>query len=141
MTANIIIAEDNDQVAAELIKIVKSCIENASGDKAVIGLSGGSLPKFLANGMKSDLGKDIDWSKVIFIFCDERMVPFEDPESTLGLYRKLFADTSIKDEQFVKVSVTMDVETAAKDYEKKLVELMGNEPKADLLLLGMGPDG
>ena len=81
MTANIIIAEDNDQVAAELIKIVKSCIENASGDKAVIGLSGGSLPKFLANGMKSDLGKDIDWSKVIFIFCDLDFMDF------IGIFR------------------------------------------------------
>ena len=73
-TANIIIAENNDQVALELIKIVKRSIDMADNGKAVIGLSGGSLPKFLVAGINTDLGKDVNWSKVTFIFCDERMV-------------------------------------------------------------------
>ena len=78
---NIIIAENGNQVALELIKIVKCCLEKAEGEgnKAVIGVSGGSLPKFLVQGIQSDLGKDIDWSKVTFIFCDERMVDTSHP--------------------------------------------------------------
>ena len=39
------------------------------------------------------------------------------------------------------MAVDLDVDSAAKDYEEKLKVLMGNQPKADLLLLGMGPDG
>ena len=142
MDPKIIIANDNDEVAAELIKVVKEAIDNAKDtEKAVIGLSGGSLPKFLAAGMKTEVGKSINWSKVNFIFCDERLVAFDDPESTLGLYLKLFKDTDIKEEQFVKVTVDLDVEAAAKDYEDKLKSIMGDKPQADLLLLGMGPDG
>ena len=137
---NVIIAENNDQVALELIKIVKDCIEKAN-DKAVIGVSGGSLPKFLVQGINTDLGKNIEWNKVTFIFCDERMVDFENAESTFGLYKKLLAGSPIKEEQFLKVSVNLDVTSAAKDYEEKIKSLMGQQPKADLLLLGMGPDG
>mgnify|MGYP001240171416 FL=1 len=86
--------------------------------------------------MKTDTGKSIDWAKVTFIFCDERLVPFDNPESTLGLYLNLFKDTDIKEEQFLKVAVDLDVESAAKDYEDKLKAVMGDQPKADLLLLG-----
>ena len=64
--------------------------------------------------MKTDTGKSIDWAKVTFIFCDERLVPFDNPESTLGLYLNLFKDTDIKEEQFLKVAVDLDVESAAK---------------------------
>ena len=139
-TPNIIIAENNEQVALELMKIVKECIEKAS-EKAVIGVSGGSLPKFLVQGINTDFGKEIEWSKVTFIFCDERMVEFENAESTFGLYKKLLEGSPIEEEQFLKVDVELDVVSAARDYERKIKTLMGNEPKADLLLLGMGPDG
>ena len=138
MAPKIIVAENNDQVATELINIVKGALDKIgdSSEKAIIGLSGGSLPKFLAAGMKTDTGKSIDWAKVTFIFCDERLVPFDNPESTLGLYLNLFKDTDIKEEQFLKVAVDLDVESAAKDYEDKLKAVMGDQPKADLLLLG-----
>ena len=140
---NIIIAENGDQVALELIKIVKSClekVEEGGNHKAVIGVSGGSLPKFLVQGIHSDLGKDIDWSKVTFIFCDERMVDISHPDSTMGLYKNLLAESPIKySDQFLEVAVNLDVESAAVDYEDKLKSLMGKEdqpPRIDLLLLG-----
>ena len=138
MAPKIIISENNEQVAIELITIVKSTLNKIedSSEKAIIGLSGGSLPKFLAAGMKTEIGKSIDWSKVTFIFCDERLVPFDNPESTLGLYLNLFKDTDIKEEQFLKVDVDLDVESAAKNYENKLKLVMGDQPQADLLLLG-----
>ena len=30
----------------------------------------------------------MDWSKVKFVFCDERLVPFDDADSTYGVYKK-----------------------------------------------------
>ena len=144
MEPTVLIAENNEKVALELIQVIKVSIDNAQDkDNVVIGLSGGSLPKFLVAAMKTDLGKVIDWTKVTFIFCDERMVAFDDPESTYGLYKELFKNNfpSITEEQFLRVDVDLDVETAAKDYEHRLKKLMGEKPIADLLLLGMGPDG
>ena len=143
MTSPIVkIADNNDKVAEELIKVVKDVADQSADDVIKIGLSGGSLPKFLAAGMKSDIGKSIPWSKVKFFFCDERMVPTEDADSTLGLYLSLFKSLDdIKAEQFVSVAVDLDVDQAAADYEDKLKSLMGTDVQADLLLLGMGPDG
>lgn len=143
MTSPIVkIADNNDKVAEELIKVVKEVADQSADDVIKIGLSGGSLPKFLAAGMKSDIGKSIPWSKVKFFFCDERMVPTEDADSTLGLYLSLFKSLDdIKAEQFVSVAVDLDVDQAAADYEDKLKSLMGTDVQADLLLLGMGPDG
>merc|ERR1712165_530012 len=61
----------------------------------------------------------------------------------MGLYKKLLAESPIKvDEQFIEVAVNLDVESAAIDYEDKLKSMMGtDQPRIDLLLLGMGPDG
>ena len=42
------------------------------------------MPNFFAEAVK-DLS--VDWTKVKFIFCDERMVPDDDPESTFGIYK------------------------------------------------------
>ena len=82
--ANVIIAESKDQIALELITVIKNAIDNV--ENPVIGLSGGSLPNFLVAGIQSDQGKTIDWSKAKFIFCDERMVPQEDPASKFFSY-------------------------------------------------------
>ena len=41
----------------------------------------------------------------------------------------------------MSVAVDLDVDQAAADYEDKLKSLMGTDVQADLLLLGMGPDG
>ena len=144
MSSVVKIADNNDQVAEELIKVVKEVADKQIAKDVIhIGLSGGSLPKFLAAGMKSDIGKSIPWSKVKFFFCDERMVPTEDADSTLGLYLSLFKDlpVDIKADQFVPVAVDLDVDQAAQDYQDKLKSLMGPDVQADLLLLGMGPDG
>ena len=43
------------------------------------------MPNFFAAAAKN---LDIDWNRVKFIFCDERMVPENDPESTFGLYKE-----------------------------------------------------
>jgi hypothetical protein len=30
---------------------------------------------------------NVDWAKVKFFFCDERMVPLDDADSTFGVYK------------------------------------------------------
>ena len=45
---------------------------------------GGSLPDFFCQ-VASQL--NLDWNRVKFIFCDERMLTEDDPESTFGVYK------------------------------------------------------
>lgn len=117
-----------------------------SGRPFVLGLSGGSLPKFLVGAIGSM--PTFDWSKIKFIFCDERLVSFEDGDSTYKVYRDTLVPAlaeqkkvTISEEAFVRIDTSLNDSAAdsAVDYANKLAAL-GVE-SYDALLLGMGPDG
>ncbi|XP_037803056.1 6-phosphogluconolactonase-like [Penaeus monodon] len=105
-----------------------------------IGLSGGSLAKFLGKGLPSI---NTSWDKWSLFFCDERVVPFDHDDSTFKVYKGLIESTPLKAEQFVVINPSLEAEAAAKDYEAKVRAKFPNVewPTFDLLLLGMGPDG
>lgn len=46
--------------------------------------TGGSAAKFLCNGLPQ---ATTDWAKWRVFFCDERHVPFDDPECTFSIYK------------------------------------------------------
>lgn len=50
-----------------------------------LGLSGGSLVSILSKELSAV--PNLDCSRWLVGFCDERLVPFDDPESTYGLYK------------------------------------------------------
>ena len=57
--------------------------------------------KLLAEGLPTI---STDWSKWRFFFCDERIVPFDNEESTYGLYKSsLIGKVDITEDQFIKV--------------------------------------
>lgn len=63
--------------------------------------TGGSLVKFLSEGLPSI---KTDWSKWKFFFCDERIVSFQDNESTYGQYKaNLMEKVPITEDQFVRI--------------------------------------
>lgn len=105
-------------------------------------ISGGSLVNYLINGLPT---LHTDFSKWLFFFCDERIVPEDDPQSTFGLYKAglLGKVDSLNLEQFVTIKQEVSAEAAAIDYVNKLGNYFPSEqmPAFDLLLLGMGPDG
>lgn len=57
----------------------------ASRGRFTLGLSGGSLVSMLSKELLTL--PNLDCSKWVVGFCDERLVPFDDPESTYGLYK------------------------------------------------------
>lgn len=108
-----------------------------------VGLSGGSLIKFLCKGLPHI---STQWKKWQFFFCDERHVPFDNKESTFGCYRRdLIPVLPLEEIQFVTINPSLSVEEAAKDYTEKIEQEFrissSSLPKFDLLLLGIGPDG
>ncbi|XP_026491965.2 6-phosphogluconolactonase [Vanessa tameamea] len=130
----------------ELIKKLSSYVEKISNDsinnrgKFFVGLSGGSLVKYLCEGLP---GINTDWSKWVLAFCDERVVPEDSEDSTFGTYnRQLIPKTELTKDQFIVIKQGVTAEEAAKDYTEKLTaSFKSNNFKFDLLLLGMGPDG
>lgn len=75
------------ELAPVLAHLVTSRAEKAitSHDRFTLGLSGGSLVSMLSKELLAL--PDLDCSKWVVGFCDERLVSFDDPESTYGLYK------------------------------------------------------
>jgi len=131
------------EVASTLCSLVEKLANDAikSRGSFKIGLSGGSMAKFLCGGLPSIT---TEWAKWNLFFCDERLVPFSDGDSTFRLYLDgLVGATPLTKEQFVVIDPEIDVSAAAKDYEEKVKKHFPDcsLPSFDLLLLGMGPDG
>ncbi|KPI98633.1 6-phosphogluconolactonase [Papilio xuthus] len=130
----------------EIIKKLSSYVEKISNDAIVnrgrfyIGLSGGSVVKYLCEGLPQ---VKTDWSKWTLAFCDERIVPEDSDDSTFGCYEKmLIPKTKLTRNQFIILKQGVTAEEAAKDYTEQLKEAFKSDNfKFDLLLLGMGPDG
>lgn len=108
-----------------------------------VGVSGGSLAKYLSNGLRDRT--DIDWTRWCVFFCDERFVPFADKESTYAIYKRdLFNHVFLLPERTITINPCLStVEEAAADYANKIRRVFPNDaiPSFDLLLLGMGDDG
>uniref|UniRef100_A0A1L8E1Z4 6-phosphogluconolactonase n=1 Tax=Nyssomyia neivai TaxID=330878 RepID=A0A1L8E1Z4_9DIPT len=133
---------------AEVIEKLAELVEKYAGEAIAskssfsIGLSGGSLIKYLATGLPKI---QTDWSKWKLFFCDERYVPVDSPDSTYGLYEKtLIPNTPLTAEHFLQIDLKLPLEECARDYERKIRDYFQEPtitPSFDLLLLGMGPDG
>lgn len=140
----------------ELHSKLRSAIEHSftrfreSGRKGFrVAVSGASMIGILSDVIPSinSLSAN-DWKTWLIYYVDERLVPFEDPESTHGSYlKKLIPKTDqLTAEQLVPIDPSLTPAACAADYEAKLrktVEL-GNKshfPLFDLILLGFGPDG
>ena len=122
-----------------VVEVAAKC--TADHDFFSIGLSGGSVAKFITRGLKER--SDIEWSKWHIFFCDERHVPFESEDSTYAfIKRELLDHVPINTSNVYVIDPTVSVEEAAEDYTAKIRKLYPNDlPSFDLLLLGIGPDG
>lgn len=123
--SEVLVETNEDLVIERLWSYIENAASEAISSHGVfrVGLSGGSLIKYLAS--KADKCRT-DWSKWELYFCDERFVEETDDESTFGQYKKLFIPkTSLKESQFVTVDLSLSLKDAAKAYEKEILTRFG----------------
>ena len=119
----------------------------AERNRFLVALSGGSTPKALYSILASDkYAQQLDWSKVHFLFGDERSVPSTHADSNFAMAdAMLFSPLHIPSAQIHRMRGEDPPETAAAQYETTLRHLTaavpGQWPRLDLVLLGMGDDG
>jgi 6-phosphogluconolactonase len=111
-------------------------------------LAGGSTPRqayaLLAQGEGEH---NIDWSRTLLCFGDERHVPRDDPRSNYRMaYESLLSLAPIAADQVLAVPTDPPTaEKCAEDYSAALVKFFalpsGTMPSFDLVLLGLGDDG
>ncbi len=97
----------------------------------------------------------IDWTNVDLFWCDERAVPPDHPDSNYGAARRLWLDLVARPGPRLHRMETggghvtgdrdpggsADLDAAAAAYARALRNSLGDPPRLDLVLLGVGPDG
>lgn len=123
--SQIVKVTDEPQVIAKLWQLIEQAAEDAIKESGIfrIGLSGGSLIRYMATGAPSST---TDWSKWKLFFCDERFVKFDDADSTFGQYRNEFIPkTKLKEDQFVTIDTTLELKDCAQAYEQEIYKNFG----------------
>jgi 6-phosphogluconolactonase len=105
-----------------------------------VALSGGATPK---RAYELAAEADQDLSAATLWLGDERVVPSADERSNLRMVRRALIDR-LPDERrprLMAVQTELGPDGAAAAYESLLRENLGNHPRLDLALMGLGPDG
>lgn len=118
----------------------------AESGRFTVGFSGGSAATIVCTCMNMEKFKnEVDFSKWIVFFCDERFVELTHADSNyLAIHDGLLSKIPDIDQNNVyKLDYsTGNVVDAASSYQKDLHAVFGDSlPRFDVLILGMGPDG
>jgi 6-phosphogluconolactonase len=123
------------------IEHAKDAIE-ARG-RFVVALAGGTTPKATYSLFtRAPYCDAIDWDAVQLLFGDERCVPPDNDQSNYKMaYESFIKPMGIADEQVHRMRGEDDPQQAALSYRRVLLDVFGEAPSFDLVMLGMGPDG
>lgn len=130
------------EAADQFVDFAKKAIHERG--KFVVALSGGSSPKAIFKLLATkDYAEQIDWKNIYFFWVDERWVPLDDEKSNAKMtFETLLDKVPVKKDQiFPMFKEGISPEDYASEYEKEIRNILGNEGRFDLILLGMGDDG
>jgi 6-phosphogluconolactonase len=120
-------------VAERIVETAVACIGRHGEFR--IGLAGGRTPRRAYRILAGDL--HLDWRRTTILFTDERGVPPDHPDSNYRMVRESLLDPAgVPAERVRRLhGEAADLDAAARDDERHY------EDPADLLVLGVGPDG
>jgi 6-phosphogluconolactonase len=130
------------QATAELFARLAAEAVHVRGRFAVA-LSGGNTPRRAYELLAGPpFREQIAWGRVHVFFGDERYVPPNDPRSNALMARQALLDrVPIPTDQVHPVGCDASLEESAGTYEALLRGFFADDPRFDLMLLGMGADG
>lgn len=108
-----------------------------------VALAGGTTPKAAYELLGQEPRRSrVDWTRVQIFFGDERCVPPDNPESNYKMAADAFLRAAAVPPQNVhRMRGEDDPLQAAQEYAALLVDMLGESPRFDLIMLGMGTDG
>lgn len=108
-----------------------------------VALSGGNTPRAAYALLGQEPARSsLSWADVHVYFGDERCVPPEDEQSNYRMAQKAFlTSVAIPPANVHRMRGELDPAEAADEYAKLLRTNLGDQPRLDLVLLGLGPDG
>ncbi|MBL8039466.1 MAG: 6-phosphogluconolactonase [Nitrospira sp.] len=147
---NICIAGSAQDWAHQAAAFIASVSERAvrSHGRFIMALSGGSTPKMLYQVLaSSEWSTRLDWTKIYFLFGDERCVPPDHPDSNFNMaHTALFHPLTLPQDHIFRMrGEGEDPSAVAQEYEETIRQLTKTPspvvPRIDLVLLGLGDDG
>jgi 6-phosphogluconolactonase len=112
--------------------------------RVLLAVSGGSAPPGVFRLLCDEpLRERVPWEQLSVIWCDERAVPFDHPESNYRLTRETLLDhVPILSLHVYPVATYYSPQRAAEIYSRQVAALVeAHGGRIDIALLGMGPDG
>lgn len=129
-------------VAERLIAL--SDAPRAPGRDFLVAISGGRTPEPMFRALAGRADGSRRWPVWQLFWCDERLVPPDDPRSNFGVVRRLWIDPAGFPPGHVHpVGTGTSAEEAARRYEGALRAFFERADAAtfDAVVLGVGPDG
>ena len=137
-----------DAAVGLLLAAAAAAIERRG--RFAVALSGGSIPKLVSSQLLA-AGAAAQFEKWHVFLADERYVAEDDPDSSMGEWRRsLLAASGVPAAQIHALDFSLPLERAAAAYEAELTTVLGGArgpgadvvpPVLDAVVLGMGPDG
>ena len=123
-----------DDPAAEVAELL---VETAAAGGHLV-LTGGSSPR-RAYMLAADAGAG--WSTATAWFGDERCVPPDHPDSNYAMAHAALLSRLDRPPTVIRMPGELGPDAGAAAYETEVRDRLGGDPRWDLLLLGLGPDG
>jgi 6-phosphogluconolactonase len=139
------VCETPEDVAAALADLFMADARSAIEARGsfFVALAGGRTPQAAYSLLVGTERRDaIDWAHVFIYFGDERCVPPESDESNYKMaFESFLSKVPVPPRNVHRMHGEDEHARAARAYAQLLVETMGELPRFDLVLLGMGKDG
>jgi 6-phosphogluconolactonase len=143
--ALVVVVKDASAVARDVAERFVASARDAiaAHGRFDVALAGGHTPAAMNELLAQEPFRSrVDWRNVCFFFGDERCVGPDHPDSNYGMTRRtLFAPLGIPDDHVFRMRGEDDPTEAARAYDAVIRSELGNDPRFDLVMLGMGPDG
>ena len=144
--SEVAIVRDAAEVAAAAAELFIEATAGAvaARDRGCVALTGGGSARPLFEKLRVPPARErIPWSSLQFFFTDERAVSPEDERSNSGVaQRELFAHVPARAAQVHRLrGESADLDAEARRAAAELRATLGDPPRLDLVLLGLGPDG
>ncbi len=127
-------------VAGELIARLEAA--QASGHVPQVVLTGGTIAEAVHRELaRLTPGSDVDWTRVVIWFGDERFVEPDSPDRNAGQARAAFLDAvgATQVHEMASTEDVLDVHAGASAYSSTLRD--HGAAGFDIVMLGIGPDG
>ncbi len=133
-------------VAERLVRVLHSLQDEGRVPSVV--LTGGTIADKLHRAVLDVPEQaEVDWSRVELWWGDERFVPAGDPDRNALQARDAFLSalpvdpTRVHEMPASDGAYADDVDAAAAGYADEVRRVLGEDPRFDVLMLGVGPDG